>query len=166
MNKKNIFTLLGLVAVIAIITVSLTGGYSTRSNYIINTSDIEDGDTLLSGWYEIGGAENVGVTFEVSDSVTARVDFFYKFGPGGQRVQVAALDSIGIQNEAGANWSAKQADLRGYGTGFVRVRAAGDTVRSKIPGANYLQAKVTVGDVNSQNSASSNKVRVGIISND
>ena len=164
MTKKNIFTFFGLIAVIGIIAFSLSGGYSTRSNYIINTSSISDGDTLLSGWYEIGGADNVGVTFEVSDSVTARVDFFYKFGPGGQRVQVAAVDSIGIQNRAGATWSAKQADLRGYGTGFIRVRAAGDTVRSKIPGANYIQAKVTVSDVFATNST--NKVRVGIISAD
>ena len=79
MNKRNIFTMFGLLAVIGIIALSLSGGYSSRSNYIINTSDIEDGDTLLSGWYEIGGSDNVGVTFEVSDSVTARVDFFYKF---------------------------------------------------------------------------------------
>lgn len=164
MSKKNIFTFFGVLAVVGIIAASLTGGYSSRSNYIINTSDIEDGDTLLSGWYEIGGADNVGVTFEVSDSVTARVDFFYKFGSSGQRVQVAALDSLGAQNRAGATWSVKQADLRGYGTGFSRVRAAGDTVRSKIPGANYIQAKVTVSDVAATNST--NRVRVGIISAD
>lgn len=164
MNKRNIFTMFGLLAVIGIIALSLSGGYSSRSNYIINTSDIEDGDTLLSGWYEIGGSDNVGVTFEVSDSVTARVDFFYKFGSTGQRVQCAAVDSIGIQNRAGATWSVQQADLRGYGTGFVRVAAAGDTVRSKIPGANYIQAKVTVSDVFATNST--NRVRVGIISAD
>ena len=169
MKKINIFTFLGIMAAVAIIGLSLSGGYSSRSNYIVNATDetlIEDGDTLLSGWYEIGGADNVGVTFEVSDSVTARVDFFYKFGASGQRVQVAALDSIGIQNRAGATWSAKQAELRGYGTGFSRVRAAGDTVRSKIPGANYIQAKVTVGDVASSQTGSNNVVRVGIITND
>lgn len=166
MNKRNIFTMFGLLAVIAIIGLSLSGGYSSRSNYIVNATgtDIEDGDTLLSGWYEIGGADNVGVTFEVSDSVTARVDFFYKFGSAGQRVQCAAVDSIGIQNRAGATWSVQQADLRGYGTGFIRVAAAGDTVRSKIPGANYIQAKVTVADVAATNTT--NRVRVGIISAD
>lgn len=167
--KKNFFTAFGILATVIIIAAAMTGGYSSRSNYIVNATDeslIEDGDTLLSGWYEIGGADNVGVFFEVSDSVTARVDFFYKFGPSGQRKQVAALDSIGLQNRAGANWSTQQTELRGYGTGFSRVRAAGDTVRSKIPGANYIQAKVTVGDVASSQTGSNNVVRVGIITND
>ena len=82
-------------------------------------------------------------------------------------MQVAALDSIGIQNRAGAaTWSAKQADLRGYGTGFSRVRAAGDTVRSKIPGQITYRQKSPLAMLHLRKSRSNNVVRVGIISND
>lgn len=165
--RNSIIGFAGVLILMLGLAYTFTGQYSSRANYLINDGSLADGDTILSGWYDIGGAQNVAAVLEVSDSVTARVDFFYRFGTGGQRVACIPIsDSIGIQNEGGATWTHKQKELRGYGLTYTRVRSAGDTVRSAIPGAGQIQAKVTVGDVNTDGTNGANRVRVGIISTD
>lgn len=167
MKFKKSITGFAIVLITALgLAYTFTGQYSSRSNYIINDGSLADGDTIVSGWYEIGGANNVAAWLEVSDSVTARVNFFYRFGNAGQRIACIPSDSIGIQNVGGASWQGKQKELRGYGLNYTRVRAAGDTVRSAIPGAGQIMAKVTVGDVNTDGANGANRVRVGIISSD
>lgn len=165
LNKKNIFGFLAVTSLVLILALQFTGGYSTKATYIVNRAGSADGDTFRSGWYDIGGSPNVAAVFEVSDSMTAKIEWFYRFGPSGATMSASTLaDTLSIANRAGETFSAKSQDLRGYGTGFVRVRSNGDTVRSKIPGANQIQAKVTIHDVFSTNNT--NRVRVGIISSE
>lgn len=138
-------------------------GYSDKSTYIIDDTSVADGDTIVSGWIDIGSASNVAYTLIVNDSVSARANAFYRFG-GTERVAIGALDSISAIRRASTTGISVGKNLRGYGTHINDGVVSRDT--NLIPGMNQIQVKVTVHDVATDGSPGANRVRVGLITSE
>lgn len=159
MKHKSIYGFLAVVLIVFGLAYTFTGQYISRANYIINDATLADNDTIVSGWYDIGGAENVAIFQESSDSVWARSTVYYRFGQG-QRVALAAVDTISTKGNLSAVWVTASKELRGYG--LNNDVTGHDT--TLIPGANQILVKTTIVDVGGASSETTQRVRVGVIS--
>jgi len=157
-NKKTkIFTFLGFLAVAGYLSFA---AWSERSTILVYDNTITDADTIVTGWYDVGGASDVSYWFEVSDSVNATILPMFKFSTGQRRL--ATSDSFSILNEAVATPNGKGSDLRGYAT-HVWSSGAGSSDTNYIEGANYVAFKVTITDMNTNSGTEdSSWVRVGL----
>lgn len=160
--RKKIFASVGLVAILGYLFMA---AYSERATYMINDSSLADGDTIVSGWVDIGGARNVALFQESSDSVWAKSEVFYRFGTAGQRVALAAIDTISTKGNLSATWLTASKDLRGYAT-HVWSSAVGMADTNYIRGANQIYVKTTITDVGGASSETTQRVRVGLITSD
>jgi hypothetical protein len=159
MKKTKIFTLLGLVIVAGYLSFA---AWSDRSDMLINDTSLAAGDTIWSGWYEIGGKENVGAAFIASDSVNARLEYFYKFGPNGNRIQCTLVDTLNITNAASDTTNTKYIVLRGYDQDNY-IAGTGYQDSSKIGMANYVGFRVRVNSAVQTGTGVTERVQVGII---
>jgi len=157
-NKTKIFSFLGVLAAVVYLSMAAWG---ERATVLVYDNTITDADTIVTGWYDIGGAENVSYWFEVSDSVNATVLPMFKFSTGQRRL--ATADSFSILNEAVATPNGKGSDLRGYAT-HVWSSGAGSSDTNYIEGANLVAFKVTITDMNTNSGTEdSSWVRVGLL---
>ncbi len=152
-------------SVFAVAVYLFMAAYSEKATYIINASSLADNDTIVSGWIDIGGAKDVALFQEASDSVWARSEVFYRFGTGGQRVALAAIDTISTKGNLSATWLTASKDLRGYAT-HVWASAVGMADTNYIRGANQIYVKTTIADVGGASTVTTQRVRVGLITSD
>lgn len=149
---------------IALFTVAIVSiaAWQDKQVYVINDSTLADNDTIVSGWINIGSAPNVAIGQQVLDSVWCRSEIFYRYGSTGQRLQLAAADTLSTPNHtASATTSFGKfagKDLRGYGL-----------ATDLIPGANYIYIKTTVVNDNTGDhgtGSSSENVKVSVMTAD
>ncbi len=160
--KNRSKVILTVVCVFAVAAYLFMAAYSEKATYIINDATLADNDTIVSGWVDIGGASNVALYQEASDSVWARSTVYYRFGTGGQRVALAAIDTISTKGNLLGTWTTASKDLRGYAT-HVWASAVGMADTNYIPGANQIYVKTTIADVGGASTATTQRVRVGLI---
>ena len=154
-TRNKILSLIGFLIVAMAV---FYAGYSERATYIINDATLADNDTIVSGWIDVGGAADVALFQESSDSVWARSTVFYRFGQG-QRVSLAAVDTISTKGNLTATWLTASKELRGYG---LNNDVTGQDT-TLIPGASQIYVKTTIPDVGGASSETTQKVRVGLI---
>lgn len=158
-TKSKIFSFLGILLVAGYLSIAAWG---EKATVLVYDNTITDADTIVTGWYDIGGAEGVSYWFEVSDSVNATCLPLFKFSGSGQRREAVA-DSFSILNEAGRTPLGRGSDLRGYAT-HIWSSAVGMADTNYIEGANLVAFKVTITDMNTNSGTEdSSWVRVGLL---
>ena len=162
--KRNRSKVLSIFSLLVVGCFLFLAAYSEKEKYILSDTSLSDGDTILSDWVSIGTSENVAIALQVSDSVNAKVEVFSRVGSG-QRILI--LDSLGVDSVSGNARASTVGttsgfDLRGYAASNP-VAPNGDT--NYLPGANYIQVKIRVGDVFAPGSPS-NFAKVMLLSTD
>lgn len=157
LNKTKIFSFLGVLAVSGYL---LMAALSEKVTYILVDTALTANDTMISTFYDVGGAQNVSIFAQASDSTFVRIVPVYTRGVGGQRV-IAHGDSFSVSNLAGATPLTNAKDLRGYGT-HVWSSAVGMSDTNLILGANLVGVKVYVNDVVTDGTNGANYVKVGL----
>lgn len=158
-NRNKFLSLFGMLVIAGFIFIA---GYVDKQTFIINDSSLADNDTIVSGWINIGSAENVALQTQVLDSVWARSEIFYRYGTTGQRIALAAADTIGVPNHTASATTS-------FGKSVGKVIRGYGLAADLIPGANYIYVKTTIVNDNTGDhgtGSSSENVKVSLISAD
>lgn len=158
MKNKTINIIFALLVIFAS-SYFFMGSKSEKSVTLYYDNSLAANDTMITGLYDIGGARDVAIWTQVSDSVNARVIPVYTRGASGQRT-VLENDSISNLNRNGQTPYTNGKDLRGYG---AHNPGANGQDTNLIVGANLLGVKIVVTNVNSAGDAGANYVKVGLI---
>lgn len=157
LNKKNIF---GLIGVLFASVYLYMAAYDDNTTFILVDTSLTDGDTIISTFHDIGGASEVTMFAQLSDSANVRIQPVFVRGAGGQRV-ANILDTFNVANIAGATPTSGAKVLSGYGIHNSNGQYGGDT--NLIIGATRIAVKVTVNDVvTASTSGGASWVKVGL----